>query len=283
MKGCLTFIFKAVGILIGLSIALIFIVVNIKFDATDDQYDYQSDNCLEYRKDVLLTKNMLKGKKIRRSWLDYVNRDFCFEYHLQKNQSNKSGVIHQNFQPKSKKELESYLSYWNETYQSLYDSNKYILKHITDSLSIVAQNQNLDKKQTAEMVVSFVQDIPYSYVYGDYPCSQREEKSLPCVEGFKDGLLTPVQFLYTLIGDCDTRSVLIYLILKELNYDLSIVISREYQHAMVAINLPYQGDYIEHNQSKYYFWETTATGLETWSAASILQQYKLLGNSFNLT
>ena len=51
-----------------------------------------------------------------------------------------------------------------------------------------------------------------------------------------------------------------YVILEHMGYDPMIVVSDEYAHAMLALNLPAQGDYIRYAGKKYYFWETTATG-----------------------
>jgi hypothetical protein len=38
------------------------------------------------------------------------------------------------------------------------------------------------------------------------------------------------------------------------------MISNEYRHAMIAIDLPASGDHIIHKGKKFYFWETTNTG-----------------------
>ena len=69
-----------------------------------------------------------------------------------------------------------------------------------------------------------------------------------------------MEFLYSLSGDCDTRSVLLYTLLKQVEIDPIIVISNEYAHAMIAVDIPGAGDYIIHKGKKFYFWETTNTG-----------------------
>lgn len=119
--------------------------------------------------------------------------------------------------------------------------------------------ENLDRSKLAELVVTFVQDIPYSYVLpGD--CESYKTNGKPCVGDVTLGIYSPYEFIHTLNGDCDTRSVLIYAILQELAFDPMILISDEYAHAMIALNIPTSGDYILSGGEKYYFWETTAKG-----------------------
>ena len=78
----------------------------------------------------------------------------------------------------------------------------------------------------------------------------------------KNGVATPLEFFYNKKGDCDTRTVLIYTILKRFGYDVVILNSNLYQHSVIAVNLPSYGDYKSINGKKYYFWETTSQGWE---------------------
>ena len=120
----------------------------------------------------------------------------------------------------------------------------------------------------AEMLISCIQDIPYSFVFQDecrppeqYEESIREllEECPECCIGNKAfGLQTPVGFIQNLKGDCDTRTVLIYSLLKYFGYDVAILNSDFYRHSIIGLNIPAKGTYKTFGGKKYMVWETTA-------------------------
>ncbi len=91
-------------------------------------------------------------------------------------------------------------------------------------------------------------------------CEDFETDGQPCIGNVPLGIISPYEFIHSLYGDCDTRSVLLYVLLAEMGFDPMIVVSDEYAHAMLALNVQAQGDHIRHEGKKYYFWETTAAG-----------------------
>ena len=137
-----------------------------------------------------------------------------------------------------------------------------------DSLKI---GNSLDTKGFVEMVVSFVQDIPYSLVlpfacdpqiYADkFIRSYLSAKEALCDDFEKFGLNSPVEFMASLRGDCDTRTVLIYTILSHYNYDVAVLSSEYFNHSIIGINLPYDGISYNYNSQKYVLWETTAPNI----------------------
>jgi len=148
---------------------------------------------------------------------------------------------------------------WSRVYKVLVEDSQDEIAFVADSLSELATQDGLDQMQLAELVVTFIQDIPYSWVIpGD--CEKFDSGGKPCLGNVPYGIITPYEFLHTQYGDCDTRAVLIYAILERLGFDPMIVVSDEYAHAMLALNVPASGDYLELKGKKYYFWETTATG-----------------------
>lgn len=152
-----------------------------------------------------------------------------------------------------------YDDFWGEVYKNLVLDSKSYIHFLVDSLETVGQDRKLNKSELAELVVTFVQDIPYSYVLSR-DCASRDTGDSPCIGNVAMGILSPYEFLHSLYGDCDTRSVLIYTILEELGFDPMIVVSNEYAHAMLALNVASSGDHLMHDGKKYYFWETTAKG-----------------------
>lgn len=153
----------------------------------------------------------------------------------------------------------SYEDLWGTVYGNLISDSKRDIFFLVDSLREIAVERNLSRRALAEMVVTFVQDIPYSYVLS-IDCDDYETGDKPCIGNVALGLLSPYEFLHTLYGDCDTRTVLIYAILEEFGFDPMIVVSDEYAHAMLALHVPAAGDHLKHRGRNYYFWETTAKG-----------------------
>jgi len=147
-----------------------------------------------------------------------------------------------------------------------FDKNKFnSLFKLFDS---IRKAKKLDKIKFAEMIVAFVQDIPYALVL-DNECnanlySDRFTKDYllsnkgDCSGNQRFGINTPVEFLVNLKGDCDTRTLLLYSILNHYNYDLAIMSSELYGHSIIGINLPINGSSYVYNNQNYVLWETTA-------------------------
>lgn len=142
------------------------------------------------------------------------------------------------------------------------------LYSLFDSIKVA---NNLTETQFAEMIVSCIQDIPYTLILDDicspwkYNDAFIKEYLLSggrCRPYTKYGLLTPVEFMATLDGDCDTRSLLLYLILKHYGYDVLMLSSTYYRHAVIAINLPYPGIAKFQNGKRYVIWETTQSNIK---------------------
>jgi len=150
-------------------------------------------------------------------------------------------------------------NFWGGIYRQLVDQADGQLDYLVDSLRQVAAEQNYSSLDLAKLTVSFVQDIPYSFVL-PIDCAEYRTDGQPCLGNVPYGIISPYEFLHTLYGDCDTRAVLLYVLLQKMDFDPMIVVSNEYAHAMLALNIPAQGEYLRHNGKKYYFWETTAKG-----------------------
>lgn len=198
------------------------------------------------------------------SWSDYDNRayfgDFKFKYgDYIKSKENKEEII-----PFSEKELYSSLN--------KFDSNK--LDLIYSTLQIIKNDNNLNRNRFAEVVVSLIQSLPYSFnISGNcnadnLPSAYKNDiiSGTPCISNVRHDILTPLEFFYLKKGDCDSRTVLIYTILKRFGYDVAILNSDLYSHSMIGINIPAYGKYKLINGKKYYFWETTNYG---WSVGEL--------------
>ena len=221
-------------------------------------------NCEEYSQSLETPHTAMNHQ---RSWRDHAHSQrYCMNFdvklkHFGDSKNNKKNV--------ETILTESYAEYWGAIYQSLYAYDSSKLLNIKDSLHTLAKQQKLNKSEFAHMVVKFVQDIPYSYVISESCDGQNYNK--PCSGNQRFGINSPVEFLYTLKGDCDTRTVLLFGILKEFGFDPLILISREYLHSMLALDIPASGEFISFQGRKFYFWETTNTGWEPGMLAPDMQ------------
>lgn len=192
-----------------------------------------------------------------RTWLDLHQLGFCVSYSTQNVDYQASSKFRRSY---SDLYSQNFNSFWGRLYRKLHNKDRLMIKPVADSLWQVGANQGLDRYGMAQLIVSFVQDIPYSFILGEEHCADQNNPEAGCLEGEHLGILSPLEFLHTLYGDCDTRTVLLYTIFKELGYTPKIVISRIYKHSMLLLDVPSAGSYKTYNRQKFYFWETTATG-----------------------
>lgn len=159
-------------------------------------------------------------------------------------------------------------NFWGELYDYIERTDSPSLDLIIQGFSAIQKEKELNAMEFAEMVVSCIQDIPYSFVFPDecLPAEQYEDairiilEQCPecCIGNISYGIQNPVSFMQNLKGDCDTRTVIIYSILKHFGYDVAILNSDFYRHSILGVNLPATGYNKIHNGKKYILWETTA-------------------------
>ena len=203
-----------------------------------------------------LNYNELVSRPI--SWSDYDNRTYFGDFKFKYGDYIKSKQNKEKIKPFSEKELYINLN--------KFDSNK--LDLIYSTLQKIKIDNNLNRNRFAEAVVSLIQTIPYSFNIpgncngNNLPSAYKNDiaSGIPCLSNVKHDILTPLEFFYFQKGDCDSRTVLIYTILKRFGYDVVILNSDLYSHSMIGINIPAYGKYKLINGKKYYFWETTAFG-----------------------
>lgn len=159
-------------------------------------------------------------------------------------------------------------NFWGKLYAHMAQMDGPSLDLIINAFTTIHAKHQLNQMEFAEMVVSCIQDIPYSFVF-QTEClpAERYEESIRtlllecpecCIGNKMFGIQNPVSFIQNLKGDCDTRTVLIYALLKHFNYDVAILNSDFYRHSIIGLNLPSSGDYLTHHGKKYAVWETTA-------------------------
>ena len=254
---------KDIARIISIIFTIMLIIIQLLPDSSDDSNrdahypeDYSSSLCLEEQ----LAMN--DGLQTSRSWRDYAYKDFCTSYYSEEKSYLQSVDLRSQMYANP---LLTENKYWYSVYNNLFLNDFDKLKPLADSLLEIAEANDLDRNEFANMVVTFVQDIPYSFILNEGDCSD-EDPGFDCVNKQRFGLLGPVEFLHTLKGDCDTRTVLLYTLLKHFNYSPIIVNSWKYLHSMLLLDIATSGSYLEHKGQYFYFWETTAQG---WQAGDI--------------
>ena len=161
----------------------------------------------------------------------------------------------------------------NRVYKNLVANDYDKLNRICAMFDSIRMKNNLasGSRQFANIIVSCVQDIPYTlilqdecnpYIYNDNFIKTYLTDGGSCLPDIKYGILSPVEFMARLKGDCDTRTVLLFSILTKFNYDVMVLGSYSYKHSILAININGNGTCKIYNHKKYYVWETTMENMQ---------------------
>ncbi|MDP2365070.1 MAG: hypothetical protein Q8M94_15035 [Ignavibacteria bacterium] len=131
---------------------------------------------------------------------------------------------------------------WHEIYRRIYwqayDKFDNILKGFDEVFTI----EKMSDRDKVYFIISFVQNIKYQRPGGELD------------------LLPPLGTLATKFGDCDTKALLLYIILEKAGVDCVMFWSFQYTHAMLGININARGNYKLQKGNNYYFVETTFPG-----------------------
>ena len=265
-----------------LALIVLFISVSSILPNNDDyEYDRDREDDTEIIEDNLIEDEDGKDKEdseeekqktekvIKRSlkWNDFSNNSFNEEF--------KTSVSDYNDGKKYLDQLNiqyTGANFWTKLYYNVVkhesSKNKYIRKMYKD-LAPIVENKKLNKRQKLDAIITSVQEIPY-YLVHENSCSVDANRSSfsydyhrsgqPCVSSKKFGLALPSEFSANFKGDCDTRSLFLYMFLKQLGYDTAILISEAYGHAILGVNIPGQGKYVKYKGKKYLTLETTSKG-----------------------
>lgn len=210
------------------------------------------------------TKYKIQGKRIHLKWLDFDKNKYQGSFILTLRNLRKSTF--------KLKELEQQeLSHYADVYREIYQTDNTSLNGLYGMLDSIQHRRGQSRIQFAYTIMTMVQSIKYELIL-DRSCNDpfvlrnqqiREliRSGVQC-NGFAPyGIRTPLEFLTSLQGDCDTRTLLLYTIFKHYNYEVAIINSDVYGHSMLGLSLPQsRGVYKLYQGKKYYFWETTSYG-----------------------
>ena len=205
-----------------------------------------------------------KYARIHLKWKDLGGRKYEGTFAIKVEDTRKSAYKLRSLKNRN---YNSYGPIYNEVY--LEDRN-YLndLYTMLDSIRIKKEQNNA---QFAQAIVTMVQSIDYVLIL-EQSCEDASlvnneniqemlSNNVPCDGNAPFGIKTPTEFLTTLKGDCDTRTLLLYTIFKHYKYNVAIINSDFYGHSMLGLQLKnVQGAYKSVQGKRYYFWETTGKG-----------------------
>jgi hypothetical protein len=147
----------------------------------------------------------------------------------------------------------------NDNYEqalSFITENDEVVFSIAKQFSTLTNLANLDRLGLANLVLGFVQAIPYetddiTYGQGEY-------------------WAFPVETLYHDQGDCEDKSFLYASIMKDLDYGCSLLFYQDHAAVGIAFDSVPGGSYYDFDGTHYYYCETTAEG---WSVGEEPGEY----------
>jgi hypothetical protein len=205
------------------------------------------------------------------NWKDYKGKKRCVNFKLSKKDLNKARYNRKSFQTAN-------LEVWEHMFK--YDLK--FLKSIIKAYNLSIKKNHLNGQDALDYVVSSIQYIGYTYICAgteDSRCGFNDASKEDCkpknvanigTPGCCDNVIpwavySPFEFAYLRTGDCDTKSLFAYTILKGLGYNNVFVLHGKVEagyHAMLGVktpNPPSRGRYIrDYDGQKIYAWETTS-------------------------
>jgi len=126
-------------------------------------------------------------------------------------------------------------------FESLAEDSQDEIAPLADRFKARIRQAKLDPVQSVELIMSYVQAIPYE---------------IPKERPF--GLLPPALVASEKKGDCDSKALLLHMLLESIGVDSVMLTSDAHRHSMLGVAIPAQGTKITHEGRSYAFVETTA-------------------------
>jgi hypothetical protein len=128
---------------------------------------------------------------------------------------------------------------WAEVYRRVFNHSNPKMKSILEGFNKIFKEEKFGAKDRIIFVLTFVQNIPYERPGGVLD------------------LFPPLGTLAYRYGDCDSKAILLYVILEKMEVDCAMLWSYKYKHAMLGVAVSGSGNYKTFNGKKYFFLETT--------------------------
>jgi hypothetical protein len=194
------------------------------------------------------------------TWQDYNQKNYEIDLVIN------SDIVNYSSQNKNRQPIIRNVDDYDMLLSNLYNKSNDAYLRIMPKMDSIQMVNSLSRKRYAEVIVTMIQAIPYvatveqscnPFDYRD-PRIKELLQSSPCEPFQKFGIKTPAEFLRNLKGDCDTRTLFLFGLLKKAGYDVAIYGSDYYGHSVLGINLNIEAPHYKiYNNKKYYLWEVT--------------------------
>ena len=176
-------------------------------------------------------------------WNDFIKHSFLAAWSTSSKQFEDSRKMHPAF---ANPQVSEAITYWNAVYSEFSRRDLPKLDSLAWYFKSEQKRKNLNSVQTAEMVITFIQEIPYCLIH-EASCSEASRQAdfireyhssgKPCLPNIIAGVQSPYEFMHNLKGDCDTRSLLGFSILSRLGIPASVWVSEAYGHSVLGVGL----------------------------------------------
>jgi hypothetical protein len=140
------------------------------------------------------------------------------------------------------------MQFWNQAYRILLAHDQEKVDSIANIVQSVSEKRNFSTLQSAEYLVTMIQEIPYVLVH-DMTCkeavlqykgfvAQYHMQGKPCLPNIVAGVQSPYEFMHNLKGDCDTRTLFAHAVLNKLGISSSVWVSSAYGHSILGVGVP---------------------------------------------
>lgn len=177
-------------------------------------------------------------------------------------------------------------------YTGLYEHDLPYLHDFIAKFKKIMQDSNLDYMESIGLVCSAIQNINYTLILSskgiESPKGSGRRVKCPCELSFGSyvnnctsqieggccnnvdpfGVYSPYEFFNKKTGDCDTRALLAFTVLKKLGFDVAVMVSEKEHHSVLGIYLPnassrgYSYGIDKSSGKKYLLWELTSKNWE---------------------
>jgi uncharacterized protein YukE len=148
------------------------------------------------------------------------------------------------------------------------------IKQLAEALRKLGKEQRLTDDQTAELVVSFVQALPYDQGKLDRRTSGQDSAA--------EKIFYPYETLFLKTGVCQDKSYLAYMLLRELGYGVSIFLFPDPSDNHMAVGIKCPTKYANYGSS-YCFVETTSLGNKIGMIPEIIPQSRVATSDIEIT
>jgi len=201
-------------------------------------------------------------------WVDFSSRTYQGDYPTTWKEFQRARSFHNSLSQLTG--IRNEMQYWNFVYSKMVENDSKRIDSLVNLFEEKRKAKRLNTSETAEMVITFIQEIPYVLVH-EGSCSQAMQEGgfmytyhaegKPCLPEIVAGVQSPYEFAHNLEGDCDTRSLMGFAILSRMNIPVSVWISPTYGHSIMGVGAPAGGyNYKTVQGTRHYAVELTSKG-----------------------